>query len=93
MEKVPLTVCIIIHIILESLYRDDARVKSHVIRVQNVGENHSLGLQNILAIVYGPISTYTCSPRPHTHLQSSMREFAHTRFHDSCHNILHLLLL
>ncbi|CAI8017747.1 hypothetical protein GBAR_LOCUS10723, partial [Geodia barretti] len=38
--------------------------------------------QNILAIVYGPISTYTCPPRAHTHLQSSTREFAHTRFHD-----------
>ena len=60
-------------------------MKSHVIHVQNdlkLGENHSLGLQNTLAIVYGPISTYTCSQRSHTHLQSSTREFARTRFHD-----------
>ena len=60
-------------------------MKSHVIRVQNdkkLGENHSLGLQNTLAIVCGPISTYTCTQRPHTHLQFSTREFAHTRFHD-----------
>ena len=53
------------------LYIGMARVKSHVIRIQNaskLGENHSLGLQNTLAIIYGPISTYTCSQRPHTHL-------------------------
>ena len=27
-------------------------------------------------------TTYTCSQRPHTNLQSSTREFAHTGFHD-----------
>ena len=60
-------------------------MKSHVIRVQNaskLGENDSPWLQNTLAIVYGPISTYMCSQRSHTHLQSSTREFSHTRFHD-----------
>ena len=60
-----------------------AWVKSHMTRVQNDGENGSLGLQNTLAIVYGPIRTYTCFQRPHTHLQSSTEELAaHTRFHD-----------
>ena len=70
-------------------------MKSHVIRVQKLGENHSLGLQNPLAIVCGPISTYTCSQRPHIYAPSvfhaRIRSYAISRF--SCHHILHLLLL
>ena len=113
-------------------------MKSHVIRVQNDGENHSLGLQIVVALLvhifrsslrrvfpssrlsflvdrtpYGlpaPVNPHqtldlgakslvivgdvhgcydelqelldTCPQRYHTHLQSSTREFAHTRFHD-----------
>ena len=68
-------------------------MKSHVIRVQNAVENDSLGLQNSLAIVYGPISTYTCSQRPHTPLQFSTRDFAHTRLHDFRVIIIIILLL
>ena len=73
---------------LPTLYKGMARVKSHVIQnASKLGENHSLGLQNTLAIVYGQISSYTCSQRPHTHLQYSTREVAHTCHHN------HLLLL
>ena len=46
-------------------------------------DNDSLGLQNTLAIVYWPISTYTSTKRPHTHLQYSTRQLANTRFHES----------
>ena len=53
---------------VDSLYRDDTGEISRDPRTKRLklGENHSLGLQNILAIVYRPISTYTCPPQAHT---------------------------
>ena len=61
---------------VDSLYRDGTgEISRDQHTKRKLGENHSLGLQNKRAIVYGSISTYTYSQRPHKRLQSSTREF------------------
>ena len=64
-----------------------ARVKYHVIRIQNgykLGENAYQSLQNQTKITDEPIFIFGFSQKYRTCLKLSTREIAHTRFQDFC---------
>ena len=66
-----------------------ARVKSHVIRGQNVSEYDLPSQKYTITIASGPISSYTNAHRAHTNLRF-YGENSSTR--GSCHDILLRLL-
>ena len=76
---------IIVRESIDSLYRDgtgeisrDPRTKRLKTQWEWLPRPSKYTRNSVRADIY----LYTCSQRPHTHLQWSMREFAHTRFHD-----------
>ena len=67
------------------LYVGMARVKSHVIRMQNtseLGQNSWPGIQNVSEVTHKSISSYQYGQKYLTRPQYPAWESAHTQFHD-----------